>query len=96
MNTINMYAPSPTTAESPLNLRVSNQKHGMADRDTPLGKQLANELKRRHSTEESPTPTTETRKTENGNGTALPQPLRQRALNLSDRKGIKSEPEDSR
>ncbi|XP_035263614.1 NGFI-A-binding protein 1b isoform X2 [Anguilla rostrata] len=72
--------------DSPLNLRVPGQRHGMLDGDTPLGKQLANELKRRHSTGE------ETRKTENRNGTDHSQS----ALNLSDRKTIKAEPEDSR
>ncbi|KAJ8351534.1 hypothetical protein SKAU_G00230100 [Synaphobranchus kaupii] len=79
-------------AESPLNLRVSGQRHGMLEGDTPLGKQLANELKRRHSTGEGATPTAETRKSENRNGTDHSQS----ALNLSDRKAIKAEPEDPR
>lgn len=34
--------------ERPLNLRVTGQRGGASDGDTPLGKQLANELKRHH------------------------------------------------
>ncbi|KAF5892990.1 NGFI-A-binding protein 1 isoform X1, partial [Clarias magur] len=34
--------------ERPLNLRVTGQRGGALDGDTPLGKQLANELKRHH------------------------------------------------
>ncbi|KAG7463829.1 hypothetical protein MATL_G00180790 [Megalops atlanticus] len=73
--------------DSPLNLRVPGQRLSLTEGDTPLGKQLANELKRRHSTGEGTIPTTE-----NGNRTDLSQT----ALNLSDKKAIKSEPEDSR
>ncbi|KAM6945859.1 NGFI-A-binding protein 1-like [Aplochiton taeniatus] len=69
--------------ERPINLRVVSQT--VAEGDLPLGKQLANELKRHHNhnTDETKTPATE-------NGTS------QRVANNSkDRKTIKSEPEDS-
>ncbi|XP_012697740.2 NGFI-A-binding protein 1b isoform X2 [Clupea harengus] len=72
------------TGERPLNLRVASQR---AEGETPLGKQLANELKRHHANTES-----KTAATENGNGTAHSP----HALNLSEKKTIKSEPEDSR
>ncbi|KAL2081117.1 hypothetical protein ACEWY4_022970 [Coilia grayii] len=72
------------TGERPLNLRVASQR---AEGETPLGKQLANELKRHHASTES-----KTAATENGNGTDRPL----QALNLSEKKTIKSEPEDSR
>ncbi|CAB1346544.1 unnamed protein product [Coregonus sp. 'balchen'] len=83
--------------ERPLNLRVAGQR---SDGDIPLGKQLANELKRHHSNGEGKTPVTshhcnvegKTLATENGNGADFSQG----ALNLSDKKTIKSEPEDSR
>lgn len=83
--------------ERPLNLRVAGQR---SDGDIPLGKQLANELKRHHSNGEGKTPATshhgnvegKTLATENGNGADFSQG----ALNLSDKKTIKSEPEDSR
>lgn len=39
-------------ADRPLNLRVSSQRAGITDGDTPLGKQLANELKRHHFSSE--------------------------------------------
>ncbi|XP_068446288.1 NGFI-A-binding protein 1-like [Clinocottus analis] len=80
--------------ERPINLRVVSQN--MQEGDLPLGKQLANELKRHHnhnnnnnnnnnsssSTDETKTPATE-------NGTS------QRASNNAEKKTIKSEPEDS-
>ncbi|XP_067116985.1 NGFI-A-binding protein 1a [Osmerus mordax] len=68
--------------ERPMNLRMVSQS--VAEGELPLGKQLANELKRHHnhSTDETKTPATE-------NGTS------QRAQSHSDRKTIKSEPEDS-
>ncbi|XP_023836665.1 NGFI-A-binding protein 1-like [Salvelinus sp. IW2-2015] len=83
--------------ERPLNLRVAGQR---SDGDIPLGKQLANELKRHHSNGEGKTMATshhgnvegKTLATENGNGADFSQG----ALNLSDKKTIKSEPEDSR
>ncbi|KAJ8246647.1 hypothetical protein GJAV_G00253870 [Gymnothorax javanicus] len=78
--------------EGPLNLRVPGQRNRLRDRDTPLGKQLANELKRRHSTGEGVTPITETRSAENRNGTDHSLS----ALNLSERKAVKVESEDSR
>ncbi|XP_046887225.1 NGFI-A-binding protein 1a [Hypomesus transpacificus] len=68
--------------ERPMNLRMVSQS--VAEGELPLGKQLANELKRHHnhSTDETKTPATE-------NGTS------QRTQSHSDRKTIKSEPEDS-
>ncbi|KAG5833903.1 hypothetical protein ANANG_G00280840 [Anguilla anguilla] len=74
-------------AERPLNLRVPGHRQGGARGDTPLGKQLANELKRRHSTGDGKTPSTE-----NGHGIDFSHHV----LNLSDKKTIKMEPEDSR
>ncbi|XP_076858494.1 NGFI-A-binding protein 1b isoform X1 [Brachyhypopomus gauderio] len=75
--------------ERPLNLRVTGQRAGMSDGETPLGKQLANELKRHHQANAE---SKALAATENGGGadTTL------RALNLSEKKTIKSEPEDSR
>ncbi|KAJ8004627.1 hypothetical protein DPEC_G00138280 [Dallia pectoralis] len=78
--------------ERPLNLRVAGLR---SDGDTPLGKQLANELKRHHSNGEGKTPASchsRPLSTENGNGTDFSRG----ALNLSDKKSIKSEPEDLR
>ncbi|XP_048095975.1 NGFI-A-binding protein 1b isoform X1 [Alosa alosa] len=72
------------TGERPLNLRVASQR---TEGETPLGKQLANELKRHHANTES-----KTAAKENGNGTEHSS----HALNLSEKKTIKSEPEDSR
>ncbi|XP_061631295.1 NGFI-A-binding protein 1-like [Phyllopteryx taeniolatus] len=70
--------------ERPINLRVVSQT--MQEGDLPLGKQLANELKRHHnhnsSTDETKTPATE-------NGMSL------RAAGNTEKKTIKSEPEDS-
>ncbi|XP_031707658.1 NGFI-A-binding protein 1b isoform X1 [Anarrhichthys ocellatus] len=78
--------------ERPINLRVVSQN--MQEGDLPLGKQLANELKRHHnhnnnnnnnnssSTDETKTPATE-------NGTS------QRTSSNAEKKTIKSEPEDS-
>lgn len=37
-----------SVGERPLNLRVTNLRPSASDGDTPLGKQLANELKRHH------------------------------------------------
>ncbi|XP_028847973.1 NGFI-A-binding protein 1b [Denticeps clupeoides] len=72
--------------ERPLNLRVAGQRSGTTDGES-LGKQLANELKRHHANAESKAATAE-----NGNG-ADKSP---RALNLSEKKTIKCEPEDTR
>ncbi|KAJ8403525.1 hypothetical protein AAFF_G00352970 [Aldrovandia affinis] len=83
-NGISAEPPSERHAEKPLNLRVPGQRQG-AEGDTPLGKQLANELKRRHSEGK-------TASTENGIGTDFSHHV----LNLSDKKTIKMEPEDSR
>ncbi|XP_075871110.1 NGFI-A-binding protein 1-like [Nelusetta ayraudi] len=77
--------------DRPINLRVVSQS--MQEGDLPLGKQLANELKRHHNhnhngsgngnnTDESKTPATE-------NGTS------QRTSGSVEKKIIKSEPEDS-
>ncbi|MED6292842.1 hypothetical protein CHARACLAT_004762 [Characodon lateralis] len=79
--------------DRPINLRVVSQS--MQEGDLPLGKQLANELKRHHnhnhnhnnnnncsSTDEAKTPATE-------NGVS------QRAPSNTEKKIIKSEPEDS-
>ncbi|KAJ8349894.1 hypothetical protein SKAU_G00250240 [Synaphobranchus kaupii] len=74
-------------AERPLNLHAPGQRQGGAHGDTPLGKQLANELKRRHSTGEGKTPSKE-----NGFGNYFSHHI----LNLSDKKTIKREPDDSR
>ncbi|XP_018965278.1 NGFI-A-binding protein 1-like isoform X2 [Cyprinus carpio] len=73
--------------ERPLNLRVTSQRTSASDGDTPLGKQLANELKRHHhANAENKTSAA----TENGGDASS------HALNLSEKKTIKSEPEDSR
>ncbi|KAI1899444.1 hypothetical protein AGOR_G00061860 [Albula goreensis] len=86
-NGISAEPPSEHHAERPLNLRVPGQRHGASETDTPLGKQLASELKRRHSTGEG-----KNTSTENGTGTDFSHNV----LNLSDKKTIKMEPEDSR
>ncbi|XP_061083076.1 NGFI-A-binding protein 1-like isoform X1 [Conger conger] len=74
-------------AERPLNLRVPGLRPGGAHGDTPLGKQLANELKRHLSTGEG-----KTASSENGLG----KDFSHHVLNLSDKKAIKMEPNDSR
>ncbi|XP_066543945.1 NGFI-A-binding protein 1b isoform X2 [Amia ocellicauda] len=80
-------------AEKPLNLRVpSQQRHAVqpqmaSEGESLLGKQLSNELKRFHSSSEG-----KMQSTENGCVTDFSQ----RVLNLSEKKVIKSEPEDSR
>ncbi|CDQ67572.1 unnamed protein product [Oncorhynchus mykiss] len=69
--------------ERPRNLRVPSKS--VAEGELPLGKQLANELKRfhnNHNTDEAKAPATE-------NGSS------HQAANHTDRKTIKSEPEDS-
>ncbi|KAM9829553.1 NGFI-A-binding protein 1-like [Syngnathus typhle] len=72
--------------ERPINLRVVSQT--MQEGELPLGKQLANELKRHHNhnhnsvTDEAKIPATE-------NG------MSQRAAGNTEKKTIKSEPEDS-
>lgn len=76
-------------AERPLNLHVPGQRQGGAHRDTPLGKQLANELKRHHLTL---TGDGKMPSTENGLG----NDFFHHVLNLSEKKTIKTEPEDSR
>ncbi|XP_061910914.1 NGFI-A-binding protein 1-like [Entelurus aequoreus] len=73
-----------TQDERPMNLRVVSQT--MQEGDLPLGKQLANELKRHHN-HNSSTEETKTAATENGTS--------QRASSSTDKKTIKSEPEDS-
>ncbi|KAL0985577.1 hypothetical protein UPYG_G00158820 [Umbra pygmaea] len=83
--------------DRPLNLRVAGLR---SDGDTPLGKQLANELRRHYSNGDGKTPAVshhgnvdgKTPATENGKATDFSHG----ALNLSDKKSIKSEPEDSR
>ncbi|XP_077369180.1 NGFI-A-binding protein 1-like isoform X1 [Festucalex cinctus] len=70
--------------ERPINLRVVSQT--MQEGDLPLGKQLANELKRHHN-HNSSTDETKTPATENG--------MSQRAAGNTEKKTIKSEPEDS-
>ncbi|XP_077452535.1 NGFI-A-binding protein 1-like [Stigmatopora argus] len=70
--------------ERPINLRVVSQT--MQEGDLPLGKQLANELKRHHN-HNSSTDETKTPATENG--------MSQRAAANAEKKIIKSEPEDS-
>ncbi|XP_035854338.1 NGFI-A-binding protein 1 isoform X2 [Sander lucioperca] len=79
--------------ERPINLRVVSQN--MQEGDLPLGKQLANELKRHHNhnnnnhnnNNNSNTEETKTSATENGTS--------QRASSNPEKKTIKSEPEDS-
>ncbi|XP_036397319.1 NGFI-A-binding protein 1-like [Megalops cyprinoides] len=73
--------------ERPLNLHMRGARQGAAEGETPLGKQLASELKRNHSAVEG-----RTLSSENGIGTDLSQHV----LNLSEKKTIKTEPEDSR
>ncbi|XP_056611294.1 NGFI-A-binding protein 1b isoform X1 [Triplophysa dalaica] len=72
--------------ERPLNLRVTGQRKSANEGETPLGKQLANELKRHN---QANTEGKTSGATENGDASS-------RALNLSEKKVIKSEPEDSR
>ncbi|XP_061745205.1 NGFI-A-binding protein 1b [Nerophis ophidion] len=74
-----------TQDERPMNLRVVSQT--MQEGDLPLGKQLANELKRHHNHNNNNTEETKTAATENGTS--------QRASSSTDKKTIKSEPEDS-
>ncbi|KAF3857286.1 hypothetical protein F7725_009145 [Dissostichus mawsoni] len=71
--------------ERPINLRVVSQN--MQEGDLPLGKQLANELKRHHNHSNSNTDDSKTPATENGTS--------QRACSNAEKKTIKSEPEDS-
>ncbi|XP_078099593.1 NGFI-A-binding protein 1-like isoform X3 [Sander vitreus] len=77
--------------ERPINLRVVSQN--MQEGDLPLGKQLANELKRHHNhnnhhhNNNSNTEETKTSATENGTS--------QRVSSNPEKKTIKSEPEDS-
>ncbi|KAL3045713.1 hypothetical protein OYC64_013879 [Pagothenia borchgrevinki] len=71
--------------ERPINLRVVSQN--MQEGDLPLGKQLANELKRHHNHNHSNTDDSKTPATENGTS--------QRACSNAEKKTIKSEPEDS-
>ncbi|KAF1371951.1 hypothetical protein PFLUV_G00276400 [Perca fluviatilis] len=74
--------------ERPINLRVVSQN--MQEGDLPLGKQLANELKRHHNhnhNNNSNTEETKTSATENGTS--------QRTSSNPEKKTIKSEPEDS-
>uniref|UniRef100_A0A3B4CW58 NGFI-A binding protein 1a (EGR1 binding protein 1) n=1 Tax=Pygocentrus nattereri TaxID=42514 RepID=A0A3B4CW58_PYGNA len=79
--------------EKPLNLRVTGQRSGASEGETPLGKQLANELKRHHqASAESKAAAATGLCDENGSGADTTP----RALNLSEKKTIKSEPEDSR
>ncbi|XP_069052765.1 NGFI-A-binding protein 1b [Lepisosteus oculatus] len=79
-------------AEKPLNLRVpSQQRHVMqsqmaSEGESVLGKHLSSELKRFHSTGEGKIQSSENGITD----------FSQRVLNLSEKKNIKSEPEDSR
>ncbi|KAI5629808.1 NGFI-A-binding protein 1 [Silurus asotus] len=78
--------------ERPLNLRVTGQRGGVSDGDTPLGKQLANELKRHY---QASMESKAAAATENGSG-GVGGEVSPRALNLSEKKTIKSEPEESR
>ncbi|XP_062862259.1 NGFI-A-binding protein 1b [Trichomycterus rosablanca] len=73
--------------ERPLNLRVTG--HRASDGDTTLGKQLANELKRHHQVNAESKAAANTENGGGADGTSC-------ALNLSEKKTIKSEPEDSR
>ncbi|GAA6082386.1 NGFI-A-binding protein 1b isoform X2 [Tachysurus ichikawai] len=75
--------------ERPLNLRITGQRGGASEGDTTLGKQLANELKRHH---QASVESKAAAATENGSGGQVSP----RALNLSEKKSIKCEPEDSR
>uniref|UniRef100_W5MUV6 NGFI-A binding protein 1a (EGR1 binding protein 1) n=1 Tax=Lepisosteus oculatus TaxID=7918 RepID=W5MUV6_LEPOC len=98
-----------SSAEKPLNLRVpSQQRHVMqsqmaSEGESVLGKHLSSELKRFHSTGEHCPPANrhvcstminhfQLQCLENGGITDFSQ----RVLNLSEKKNIKSEPEDSR
>uniref|UniRef100_A0A8C7DRD7 Uncharacterized protein n=1 Tax=Oncorhynchus kisutch TaxID=8019 RepID=A0A8C7DRD7_ONCKI len=78
VNGVSTDSTSLPPGERPLNLQVEGQK---SNGDTPLGKQLANELKRHHGNREGKTPPTK-----NGNGADFSQG----ALSLSDKKTIKS------
>ncbi|XP_031658160.1 NGFI-A-binding protein 1-like [Oncorhynchus kisutch] len=91
VNGVSTDSTSLPPGERPLNLQVEGQK---SNGDTPLGKQLANELKRHHGNREGKTPPTshhsnvkfKTLTIENGNGADFSQG----ALSLSDKKTIKS------
>ncbi|XP_068612359.1 NGFI-A-binding protein 1b [Brachionichthys hirsutus] len=80
-----------TQDERPMNLRVVSQS--MQEGDLPLGKQLANELKRHHNlnhnNNNNHNNTDETKTAAAENGTL------QRSSSSTERKTIKSEPEDS-
>ncbi|KAM9767082.1 NGFI-A-binding protein 1-like [Menidia menidia] len=73
--------------DRPINLRVVSQS--MQEGELPLGKQLANELKRHHNHSHNHNHTEETKTPAAENGTS------QRASGAADKKTIKSEPEDS-
>ncbi|XP_030642982.1 NGFI-A-binding protein 1b [Chanos chanos] len=88
-NGVSADKPTEQQGDRPLNLRVSTQRSSLSDGETPLGKQLANELKRHH---QASTESKTAAATENTNSADTSQ----RALNLSEKKTIKSEPEDSR
>ncbi|KAI3366151.1 hypothetical protein L3Q82_009975 [Scortum barcoo] len=75
------------TYERPINLRVVSQN--MQEGELPLGKQLANELKRHHNHNNNNNNTDETKTPATENGTS------QRASSNTEKKTIKSEPEDS-
>ncbi|XP_036831130.1 NGFI-A-binding protein 1 [Oncorhynchus mykiss] len=91
VNGVSTDSTSLPPGERPLNLQVEGQK---SNGDTPLGKQLANELKRHHGNREGKIPPTshhsnvkcKTLTIENGNGADFSQG----ALSLSDKKTIKS------
>ncbi|XP_030211377.1 NGFI-A-binding protein 1 [Gadus morhua] len=77
--------------ERPINLRVVSQN--MQEGDIPLGKQLANELKRHHNNHNN---NLQNHNTEDSHAAAAENGiLHQRVLSNADKKTIKSEPEDS-
>ncbi|CAL8407135.1 unnamed protein product [Arctogadus glacialis] len=76
--------------ERPINLRVVSQN--MQEGDIPLGKQLANELKRHHNNHNN---NLQNHNTEDSHAAAAENgTLHQRVLSNADKKTIKSEPED--
>lgn len=84
--------------DRPINLRVVSQS--MAEGELPLGKQLANELKRHHNNNHNnnnhnSSSSTNSNSTEEAKAPAAENGTSQRGPGSTEKKTIKSEPEDS-
>lgn len=80
--------------DRPINLRVVSQS--MAEGELPLGKQLANELKRHHNHNNNHnSSSTNSNSTEEAKAPAAENGTSQRGPGTTEKKTIKSEPEDS-